>query len=262
MGGGSPRLFRTYWISRRLALETVALFLGMVSLSTPSVSVRTPSRSARKSPAAGSAAAETNTNTAAAQKPPHDPKFGYGMPAFAEDTALGPAQPLGEMTVKISAATCTYSGKTQKPQPAVTYDGLKTSAFETKRLTNGRSIGSHKFRITLKGCFTNAPSAAISYKIIPARPTITKVTITKPRSKYKPGKASVTWSKGEKYYQFQLSRMTSFSSKQTWNKKKRTKLLEGLKRGKNYYVRVRTGASVGGEMYWSAWSKTRKIKIK
>ena len=88
------------------------------------------------------------------------------------------------------------------------------------------------------------------------------MTITKPRSKYKPGKASVTWSKGEKYYQFQLSRMTSFSSRQTWNKKKRTKLLEGLKRGKNYYVRVRTGASVGGEMYWSAWSKTRKIKIK
>ena len=31
--------------------------------------------------------------------------------------------------------------------------------------------------------------------------------------------------------------------------------------GKTYYVRIRTYKKVGGKIYYSAWSKTRQVKI-
>ena len=34
-----------------------------------------------------------------------------------------------------------------------------------------------------------------------------------------------------------------------------------LRKGKTYYVRIRTYKKVGGKTYYSAWSKTRQVKI-
>ncbi|MBQ9059576.1 MAG: S8/S53 family peptidase [Firmicutes bacterium] len=196
-----------------------------------------------------------------AQKPAHDPRFGYGVPAFAEDSVLGPAQPLGELTVN-TAASYIYTGKARNPVPAVSFDGLATGAFDTEYLTDSTAIGPHKLKVTLRGCFTEAPAAFATYCIVPARPAVTKVKISRPKSKKKPAKVKVKWSKGQKYYQLQLSRKSSFSSKKTWKTTKRSRLVKGLKRGKTYYVRVRTGKAVGGVTYWSDWSKTRKLKVK
>ena len=219
--------------------------------------------------AAANEAASTSSSGAAAtdpeaatQKPAHHMKFGYGAPAFAENTVLGAAVPYSELTAKTTATSYTYSGKAKTPKLAVTYDGLATRGFDIEYLTDSTAIGTHKAKVTLKGCFTETLSAEASYRIIPAKPSITKVKITKPRSAKKPRKATVIWSKGQKYYQLQLSRKSSFSTKKTWKTTLRKKTVKGLKRGKTYYLRVRTGASVDGEMYWSAWSKTRKIKIK
>ena len=219
--------------------------------------------------AAANEAASTSSSGAAAtdpeaatQKPAHHMKFGYGAPAFAENTVLGAAVPYSELTAKTTATSYTYSGKAKTPKLAVTYDGLATRGFDIEYLTDSTAIGTHKAKVTLKGCFTETLSAEASYRIIPAKPAFTKVKITKPRSAKKPRKATVTWSKGQKYYQLQLSRKSRFSTKKTWSTTKCKKTVKGLKRGKTYYLRVRTGASVDGEMYWSAWSKTRKIKIK
>ena len=198
---------------------------------------------------------------AKAGEPVHDSKFGYGQPAFAEDSQLGPAEPIGKLTVTASGS-CVYKGRQQMPSIAVSFGGLATSAFDTQYLTGGAAIGAHKVRVTMKGCFTEAPMAEVSYKILPARPAITKLKIKRPGSKKKPAKARLTWSKGQRYYQVQLSRKSSFSSKKTWTTKKRVRTVKNLKRGKTYYVRVRTGKKTGGSMYWSAWSKVRKIKVR
>ena len=44
--------------------------------------------------------------------------------------------------------------------------------------------------------------------------------------------------------------------------KKTSKRIKGLKTGKYYYVRVRTYKKVSGSRYYSAWSKSWKVKIK
>ncbi|MCC8107038.1 MAG: hypothetical protein LIO99_13740 [Clostridiales bacterium] len=38
--------------------------------------------------------------------------------------------------------------------------------------------------------------------------------------------------------------------------------LSGLKKGKTYYVRIRTYKKVNGKTYYSAWSSKKTVKIK
>ena len=44
--------------------------------------------------------------------------------------------------------------------------------------------------------------------------------------------------------------------------KKTSRTIRKLKRGKKYYVRVRTYKKVNGKNYYSAWSKARYVEIK
>ncbi|MCD8148552.1 MAG: hypothetical protein LUE92_03095 [Clostridiales bacterium] len=39
------------------------------------------------------------------------------------------------------------------------------------------------------------------------------------------------------------------------------KTISGLKKGKTYYVRIRTYKTVSGTKYYSAWSSSKKVKI-
>ncbi|MBQ9016296.1 MAG: S8 family serine peptidase [Firmicutes bacterium] len=194
------------------------------------------------------------------ERPVHSITLGYGTPAFAEDTALGPVKTGEAPRLQLPQQTYTYNGRVRRPVPAVTFGGLALSAFDIRYLTDGKNIGTHRVRVTVRGCFVDPPQAEASYKIVPGKVRIKKVKTR--RTGRKSGRARITWTKGQTYYQIQLSRKASFSAKKTWTTKKRSKLVKGLKRGKTYYVRVRTMKKAGGGKYWSAWSKTRKIKIK
>ncbi|MBQ9015650.1 MAG: hypothetical protein IJ109_05955 [Firmicutes bacterium] len=55
--------------------------------------------------------------------------------------------------------------------------------------------------------------------------------------------------------QFPINPKGTSISKVTKGKKK-------LKAKKKYYVQIRTYRKVGGQYYYSAWSKTRKIKTR
>ena len=68
-------------------------------------------------------------------------------------------------------------------------------------------------------------------------------------------------------YQIQYSRRKDFRGGTTvkvnvkgYNKTAKT--IKKLKRGVNYYVRIRTYAKLGGKTYYSAWSKKAKVKTK
>ena len=39
-------------------------------------------------------------------------------------------------------------------------------------------------------------------------------------------------------------------------------LITGLKKGKTYYVKVRTYKTVKGKKYYSGWSKVKTVKVK
>ncbi len=83
----------------------------------------------------------------------------------------------------------------------------------------------------------------------------------------KASKAAVTWKKAKKItgYQIQYSTSKTFAKN---NKKVKVsgaknlkKTISGLKKGKTYYVRIRTYKKSGGSVYYSAWSAKKKVKV-
>lgn len=80
-------------------------------------------------------------------------------------------------------------------------------------------------------------------------------------------KATVKWKKTTKVtgYQIQYSTSKTFKSGNKTVKvsgaKKVSKVLSKLKKGKTYYVRVRTYKKINGKTYYSAWSSKKKVKI-
>ncbi|MCC8068082.1 MAG: Ig-like domain-containing protein, partial [Clostridiales bacterium] len=80
-------------------------------------------------------------------------------------------------------------------------------------------------------------------------------------------KATVKWKKKTKVtgYQIQYSTSKTFKSGKKTVKvagaKKASKVLSKLKKGKTYYVRIRTYKKVNGKTYYSAWSSKKKVKV-
>ena len=80
-------------------------------------------------------------------------------------------------------------------------------------------------------------------------------------------KIKVKWKKGSEItgYQIQYSLKSNFKGAKKAiikNEKTVSKVIKGLKKGKKYYVRIRTYKMVGGEKYFSAWSAKKKVTIK
>ena len=78
----------------------------------------------------------------------------------------------------------------------------------------------------------------------------------------------VKWKKSKQAtgYQLQYALNNKFTKKaKTLRIKKAgtlSKTIKKLKKGKKYFVRIRTYRVYGNATYYSAWSKTKKIKIK
>ncbi|MCD7715202.1 MAG: fibronectin type III domain-containing protein, partial [Lachnospiraceae bacterium] len=83
-------------------------------------------------------------------------------------------------------------------------------------------------------------------------------------------KLAVKWKKKSNVsgYQIQYSTKSSFASgsatktKKVSGASKKSCTLSSLKKGKTYYVRIRTYKTVNGKTYYSAWSAKKKVKIK
>lgn len=79
-------------------------------------------------------------------------------------------------------------------------------------------------------------------------------------------KAKITFKKvaGATSYQIQISTSKKFKAKNTRiiKAKKTTKVINKLKEGKRYYVRVRAIKKVGGVSYKGKWSKAKNVKAK
>lgn len=82
----------------------------------------------------------------------------------------------------------------------------------------------------------------------------------------KAGRLTVKWKKNSSAtgYQIQYGVKSSFSGAAMTSaaKAKTIKKTLSLKKGKTYYVRVRSCKAVGGKTYCGAWSSAKKIKIK
>ncbi|MCI7099158.1 MAG: hypothetical protein MR966_09715 [Lachnospiraceae bacterium] len=93
-----------------------------------------------------------------------------------------------------------------------------------------------------------------------SRPTISGLTNSASKT------FKVTWGKNTKAsgYQVQYATASSFSGAKTKTYSgysSVTKSVNGLTKGKTYYVRVRSYKTVGNVKYYSAWSTAKKVKI-
>ena len=182
-----------------------------------------------------------------------------------------PTKPVANVITAKSAAKVT-SGKVQSFQLSAKAKG---GAKLTYRSDNKSVKVSKSGKVTIaknfvgKATITITAGATKDYTKTVKRITVTvNPTGTTFRSVYnaKSQKLKAYWKKNSSVsgYQLQYGTSKQFTNCKTVTLKSanctgavRTK----LRKGKTYYVRIRTYKKVGGKTYYSAWSKTRQVKI-
>ena len=165
------------------------------------------------------------------------------------------------MDSKITVKDQVYTGKAVKPAVKVVLNG--------KTLTRGRDytvsysynteIGIAIVEVTGIGDYTG--TAMSTFRINPRAVTGLKLTAGK-------GRLTASWKKSPgdvDGYQLQYGLKKNFrGAKKVTVRKAATlkKVLKNLKKGKIYYVRIRTWKTDSGTKYWSAWSGAKKVKVK
>ena len=165
------------------------------------------------------------------------------------------------MDSKITVKDQVYTGKALKPAVKVVLNG--------KTLTRGRdytvsysyntAIGTALVEVTGVGDYTG--TAMTGFKINPKAVTGLKLAAGK-------GSLTASWKKapgGVGGYQLQYGLKKNFSgAKKVTVRKAATlkKVLKNLKKGKTYYVRIRTWKTDSGYTYWSTWSGAKRVRVK
>jgi hypothetical protein len=164
---------------------------------------------------------------------------------------------------QLSTTAYTYDGKVKTPSVIVKNASgtkLTKNTHYTVTYASGRkNVGTYKVTIKGKGNYTGTKT--LTFKINPAKTTISKLTA---------GKKSITVAITKRStqvtgYQIQYSTSKTFSKATTktissYNTTKYT--LKSLSAKKTYYVRVRTYKTVGKTKYYSGWSTYKYVKTK
>ena len=163
----------------------------------------------------------------------------------------------GKATLKKSAYA--YTGKAKKPAVTLKVGGktLKKGTDYTVAYKNNKNVGTATVTIKGKGNYTGTITK--TFRINPAKPTISKATSPKK------GKVKVTYKKaaGAAGYQIVLAKNKKFTSgKKVVTAKGASKTVKGLTKGKTYFVKVRSYKKVGKTTYYSGYSKVLKVKVK
>jgi len=164
-------------------------------------------------------------------------------------------------SAKLSGTTYTYNGKAKKPTVTVKDSAGKTisSKYYTVTYKNNTKVGKATVTIKMKGNYSGTKT--LTFKINPAKTTVSKLTA---------GKKSIAMTITKKTtqvtgYQIQYSTSKKFTNAKTKtiSSYKTTKYtLKSLSAKKTYYVRVRTYKTVGKTKYYSGWSTYKYVKTK
>lgn len=164
-------------------------------------------------------------------------------------------------TVKVQAKTFYYTGKAQKPKLTVYVKGKKiTSQYYTVSWKNNKYAGIATATVIGKGKYkgyTGKTSFIINLK------KVELISVKASSSK----KVKVKWKKGAGCQGYQIiystnSKFKNATSKIIKNAKTTNYALSGLKKGKKYYVKIRSYRKVNGGYLFSQWSNTKKVKVK
>ena len=162
-----------------------------------------------------------------------------------------------------SVSNKTYTGKalTQTPVVKLNKKTLKKGSDYTVSYKNNKAVGTATVTITGKGAYQGTVSK--TFKIVPKKSTVKKVTSPKTKQ------LKVTYNKvkGVTGYQVTYSTSKKFTKKTTKTvtvngATNNSKTVKKLKKGKTYYVKVRTYKTVNGIKYYSGYSAVKKTKVK
>ncbi len=167
-------------------------------------------------------------------------------------------------TIKLSATTYTYNGKTKTPSVTVKDskgNKLKSGTDYTVTYPKKRkSVGKYTVTVTFKGNYSGTKK--LTFEIVPAKVSISKVSAGKKQ-------LTATWKtvSGATGYEVVYSTSKKFTKKTTKTvtiKKAKTKktTIKKLKKGKKYYVKVRAYKTVGKNKLYGAWSSVKNVKVK
>ena len=142
-----------------------------------------------------------------------------------------------------------------------TIDNVQTLEYLDTSTSNGKKYSYRIVAYTVENgniISGDKSTAAVIYRL--KRPT--SVTVKNTAS----SKMTVKWTRNTVAtgYQIQYSLKKTFETKETITVKKNTtvsKVINKLKKGKTYYVRVRAYKTVSGKTYYSAWSTKKSMKI-
>ena len=159
---------------------------------------------------------------------------------------------------KITVADTVYDGKAQQPKVTVTYNNKTLALNKDYKIaySNNHAVGQGKVTVTGIGSYTGVKEA--SFQIGLQTPGTAKL------SGKKGGKLLVKLKKtpGATGYEVSYAKNKKFKGAKKKTTKKLKITLKKLKKGKNYYVRVRTYTKVGTKTVYSNYSKAVKKKVK
>ena len=154
----------------------------------------------------------------------------------------------------------TYTGKALQPAVTVKYGSkvLKKGTDYTVSYKNNKAVGVATVTVKGKGGYTGTKK--LTFKILPRAVAISKLTAGKQR-------LTVKWARRAEAtgYELQYALKRSFAGARTVKIKKNATVsatIKKLKKGKTYYVRLRSYKTVGKKTYYSAWSKGKGMKVK
>ena len=171
-------------------------------------------------------------------------------------TAASQARGIKLTWAKVAGAKSYIIYRNNKNVKTIT-SGSTVTWTDTGANTNGTE---YTFKVVAKAATgTSALSKSlVTYHV--ARPAISSAANTAAK------KMTVKWKKNDKAsgYEIQYTLKSSFSGAKSVKITKAatvSKVIGGLKKGKTYYIRIRTYKTVGKAKYRSAWSGSKKLKI-
>ena len=162
----------------------------------------------------------------------------------------------GIKSITLNTTSYVYTGKACRPGVTIidSEGNVITSANYELTYENNKKIGKASVTIKFKGNY--AGTVKKSFKIVPKNVGISDISTSK-------GQIRFTWGKVANCdgYQIQYSTSKTFKSKKTITVKSRktcTQVLDNLKSGKKYSIRIRAYKVVDGKKIYGNWSTTTK----
>lgn len=159
--------------------------------------------------------------------------------------------------VTIKNSSYAYTGKARKPSVSV-YSGKTklSSKYYSVSYKNNKNVGTATITVTGKGTYKNYKSSK-TFKIVPKKQVINSLATNGQKGYFY---VVHTYDSQADGYHVQISNSKSFKLVKESLLSSNYWYVNNATSNVTYYVRVRSYVTIGGKLYYGAWSSTKSIK--